>query len=104
MTVQETENIRLKYNRELETFKMTLAEESEKAKRRSALVSRYLFQLQDAVEALWFRLNNLSAQGGRAVMDKTYFEMTTLYALGRVLASERILALEGVYPQLNVNL
>ena len=33
-------------------------------------------------------------------MPNQYFETTTLYALGRVLAIERLLALEGVYPQL----
>ena len=34
-------------------------------------------------------------------MGKTYYETTTLYALGKMLATERILAVEGVYPQLN---
>lgn len=31
----------------------------------------------------------------------SYFDTTTLFAVGRVLASERILALEGVYPQID---
>jgi len=33
-------------------------------------------------------------------MRDEYFETTTLYALGPVLAIERLFALEGVYPQL----
>ena len=33
-------------------------------------------------------------------MPDQYFETTTLYALGRALAVERLFALEGVYPQL----
>ena len=33
-------------------------------------------------------------------MEDQYFETTTLYALGRALAAERLLALDGVYPQL----
>jgi len=78
-----------------------LAERSGKFHRREILVQRYLFQLQDALEMLWFRLNNLSSQGGRSVMSDEYYETTMLYALGRVLAIERIFALEAVYPQLD---
>jgi hypothetical protein len=73
---------------------------AETAERREALVQRYLFQLQDSVESLWYRLDNLARRGGRFVMEDQYFETTTLYALGRVLAIERLLDLEGVYPQL----
>jgi len=74
---------------------------SERLRRRDILVQRYLFQLQDAIEMLWYRLNNLAYQSGRYVMTDDYFETTTLYALGRVLAIERILALEAVFPQLD---
>jgi hypothetical protein len=73
---------------------------AETSERREAVVQRYLFQLQDAAETLWYRLDNVSRSGGRLVMDDAYFETTTLYALGRVLAIERLLALEGAYPQL----
>jgi hypothetical protein len=76
-----------------------LEAKAEESSARANLVQRYLFQLQDSVEALWYRLNNLAFQQGRFVMENEYFEVTTLYALGRVLAMERILALEGVYPQ-----
>ena len=74
---------------------------SERLRRRDILVQRYLFQLQDAIEMLWYRLSNLVYKGGRYVMTDDYFETTTLYALGRVLAIERILALEAVFPQLD---
>src|SRR5262249_36905202 len=57
--------------------------------------------LQDSLESLWFRLDNVARRVGRLVMTDHYFETTTLYALGRVLAIERLLALEGVYPQVD---
>ncbi len=78
-----------------------LAGRSEKFHRREILVQRYLFQLQDALEMLYYRFRNLAFQGGQYVMTDDYFEETTLYALGRVLALERIFALEAVYPQLD---
>jgi hypothetical protein len=76
-------------------------QQAESTERREALVQRYLFQLQDSIESLWYRLENLARRSGRLVMQDQYFETTTLYALGRVLAIERLLALEGVYPQLD---
>ena len=72
----------------------------EKERKRDELVQRYLLQLQDAVEGLWYRIDNLARRGGRKVMEDRYFEISTLYALGRVIAYERILLLDGVYPQL----
>jgi hypothetical protein len=78
-----------------------LAQRSEDARARAMLTQRYLYQIQDSTEALWYRLENLAFQQGRYVMPDQYFETTTLYALGRVLAIERILALEGVYPHLD---
>jgi len=78
-----------------------LTSRSEKLHRREILVQRYLFQLQDALAMLWDRLDNLANRYGRSVMTKEYFEKTTLYVLGRVLAVERIFMLEAVYPQLD---
>lgn len=78
-----------------------LAGRSERFHRREILVQRYLFQLQDALEMLGYRLENLVIRGGQAVMSDDYFKITTLYAFGRVLAIERIFALEAVYPQLD---
>lgn len=72
----------------------------ETRERREAFVRRYLFQLQDAVEALWYRVHNIRYEGGTGAMTPEYQQTTTVYALGRVLAVERVLTLEGVYPQL----
>jgi hypothetical protein len=77
-----------------------LGEHQRREARRRVLVGGYLFQLQDAAESLWRRLDNLKNRGGRAVMSETYFAQTTLYALGRVLAMERIMGLEGIHPEL----
>ena len=74
---------------------------NEKFHKREMLVQRYLFQLQDALETLWYRLRNLVIHDGKYIMAEEYFTITTLYALGRVLALERIFALEAVYPQLD---
>jgi hypothetical protein len=62
-------------------------------------VRQYLFELQDATEALWHRLYNLAYESGRSVMTDDYLEETTVYALGRVLAADRVLTLEGMYPE-----
>jgi len=73
---------------------------AEEEARRRSLVNRHLFQLQEAADTLWHRLANVRHRGGRYVMTDEYFSQSTLYALGRVLAVERILGLEGVYPEL----
>jgi hypothetical protein len=67
---------------------------------RKLIAQKYLFQLQDATESLWYRIDNLVVFHGE-IKDDSYFEFTTLYTLGRVLASERILVFDGVYPLLN---
>ncbi len=69
--------------------------------KREMLIQRYLFQLQDALDTLWYRLHNLAIHDGNYIMSEEYYTITTLYALGRVLAHERIFALEAVYPQLD---
>ena len=74
---------------------------TEKSHRREILVQRYLFQLQDALELLYYRLHNLTFRVGQDAMNDEYFEESTLYAFGRVLAIERIFAFEAVYPQLD---
>jgi hypothetical protein len=70
----------------------------EEREQRKALVRRFLFPLQDAVESLWHRLYNIGYEEGRSVMPDEYFRTTTVYAFGRVLAAERTLGEEGVYP------
>lgn len=71
------------------------------ADRRQALSRRYLFGLQDAAESLRRRLQNWADRDGQRFSeshDPGYWDMTTLYAVARALAAERILALESVYP------
>jgi hypothetical protein len=79
---------------------------SEKRQKQEILTERYLFQLQDALAMLWYRLKNVAFQEGRNYMlqvygSDDYYLSTTLYAIGKVLAIERIFVLEAVYPQLD---
>lgn len=70
---------------------------------RTTLVRKYLFQLQDAVESFDVRLANWADFGGEEHserVDPGYWRISTLYVVARALAAERILVLEGVYPQL----
>jgi hypothetical protein len=76
------------------------------AERRQALTRRYLFGLQDSAESLRRRLENWADQGGQPYADSRdpgYWDITTLYAVARALAAERILALEAVYPILEAD-
>jgi hypothetical protein len=67
------------------------------------IAQRYLFQLADSVDSLRHRVRNWARHGGAAFSesrDPGYWKITTLYAFGRALAAERVLALEGAYVQL----
>src|SRR5215208_123611 len=67
------------------------------------LAQRYLFQLDDAVDSLRYRIRNWAKRSGETFSERRdpgYWRITTLYAFGRALAAERVLALEGVYVQL----
>lgn len=70
--------------------------------RQRVLRDRYLAHLQDALESLWHRLHNLANRGGRGTMSRDYFEYTTLYAIGRALACERVLILDGMRTSLGI--
>lgn len=73
--------------------------------RQRALARRYLFQLDEAVDSLLHRLDNWVRRGGQSyagARDPEYWEATTLYAVARTLGAERILALEGLYLDLDV--
>jgi hypothetical protein len=80
--------------------------EAAAAQVRRTLTRRYLFQLQDSVESLRRRMDNWVNRGGElaAQSDPGYWEVTNLYALGRALAAERILALEGAYADADTKL
>lgn len=64
------------------------------------LINQYLLQLQDSAESLWYRLDNIKNNGGRSIMEDIYFEETTLYSIGCVIACRRIFLLDGVYSQM----
>lgn len=77
-----------------------LSRRGDKQRQYENVVQKYLLQLQDAVDSLWFRLYNLRNMGGRNVMEDSYFEVSTLYSLGKVLAYKYMLVVEGVYYNL----
>jgi hypothetical protein len=68
--------------------------------RREILMKRYLAQLQDASESLWYRLRNLAYERASLVSEPDYLVVTTMYTLGRALGIERMLALEGLYSEI----
>ncbi|HYD54739.1 MAG TPA: hypothetical protein VEA99_19045 [Gemmatimonadaceae bacterium] len=67
---------------------------------RREIVERQLLQLQDAVESLYYRANNLRDWAGKAVMSEVYYRQTSAYAIGRVLAHASLLVSTGVYAKL----
>lgn len=77
-----------------------LARRTDKQKLRRELVDKYLIQLQDSLESLWFRLDNIKNRDGLRKMTDRYYEESTLYILGSVLAHSRILSNEGVYTKI----
>ena len=82
------------------------AEQQEKRRRaesRQLLARRYLYQLGDAVDSLLHRVDNWAHRGGPRYAEGLhpgYWEITSLYVVARALAAERILALQGVYVEL----
>ena len=71
--------------------------------RRLVLVRRYLSELGDAVDSLLHRVENWAHRGGPGFAEALhpgYWERSTLYAVARALGAERILALDGVYVEL----
>lgn len=66
---------------------------------RNEIVHSYIVQLQDAVESLLYRLNNISNLSGRQVMDKEYFLVSTLYALGPLLAVKQSYTMNGIHSK-----
>jgi hypothetical protein len=76
------------------------ARRREKEMLRRELVDKYLIQLQDSLESLWFRLDNIKNRDGLQKMTDLYYEESTLYILGSVLAHNRILSNEGAYTKI----
>ena len=73
---------------------------SETEQVRREIVERHLLQLQNSVESLYYRSNNLREWAGKAVMPDEYFEQSTAYIIARVLAHESLLLSDGVYAKL----
>ena len=78
-------------------LKDRLTETQRVEQERQALIREHLFGLQEGAEQLWYRVYNAKKQRDRPDRQD-YYELTTLYALGRSLASARILAVKGHYP------
>lgn len=78
-------------------------ERRRRAESRQVLARRYLYQLGDAVDSLLHRVDNWAHRGGPRYAEGLhpgYWEVTSLYVVARALAAERILALQGVYVEL----
>jgi hypothetical protein len=71
--------------------------------RQRLLASRYLYQMGDAVDSLLHRVANWAHRGGPRFAESLhpgYWEVTSLYVVAHALRAERVLALEGVYVEL----
>lgn len=71
--------------------------------RRRLVARRYLYQLGDAVDSFLHRVENWAHRGGPCYSEGLhpgYWEITSLYVLARALGAERLMALEGVYIDL----
>jgi hypothetical protein len=77
-----------------------LSRRAEKRRSYENLVQKYLLYLQDSIESLLYRLQNIKQRGGEDAVRSNYYEPTTLYALAKVLALKHILATEGVYSSI----
>jgi hypothetical protein len=71
--------------------------QSEKRRERQEIVAKYLSQLQDAVDTLWSRMEGIRNSPSSYDFEGTYFQDTNVYAMGRVLAIERVIAERGLY-------
>jgi hypothetical protein len=82
-----------------------LKKRAEKDKLRKDLTDKYLIQLQYIIQSFSSRLYNMKNRGGAQYMtyikgNDEYYTVSTLYALGTLLAYHRMLLLEGIYAQI----
>ena len=80
---------------------------SEKELFRRNIIDKYLIQLQYAVQDLLYRLHNIKDKEGSYYMmlitgSEEYYNISTLYVLGAVLAYHRILLFGGIYSQIEI--
>jgi hypothetical protein len=69
--------------------------------KRREIIETCLLQLQNSLESLYYRINNLRDWGGQSLMSDGYYRMTSLFILGRVLAQESLLVSQGIYAKLH---
>lgn len=67
---------------------------------RREIVETRLLQLQNAVESLYYRSNNLLDHDGRGTMSDEYYMQTSAYAFAIVLAQEALLVSTGTYAKI----
>ena len=67
---------------------------------RREIIETRLLQLQNSVESLYYRANNLLDWGGQATMSQDYYEKTSVFVLARVLGHELLFASSGIYAKL----
>jgi hypothetical protein len=73
---------------------------NERRQRRAELAAGPLWQVQDATESLWHRLENLKDRRGFQRMDNDYYFQSTAFLIAQFLASKRLLGKNGIYSQL----
>lgn len=83
-----------------ESKKLHEERKDERQKDLRNLVARYLVIIQDIVESLWHRFNNIKYDQGRGQMGEEYYEATTLFSLARFFAIKQIMLLEGAYSSI----
>jgi hypothetical protein len=68
---------------------------------RKEIVESYLLQLQNSLESLYYRVNNLKDWAGKSIMSDDYYRDSTIYILGRILSHESIFITKGIYAKLS---
>lgn len=76
-----------------------LVRDRQKDAERTELVQGHLTQLQESAEQLWFRIANASEEQAERRGHDNY-TASVLYALGRYIATDRRIALEGMLPEI----
>ncbi|SPJ34961.1 hypothetical protein [Kushneria phyllosphaerae] len=79
-----------------------LQQNAKTKKEKRLILHSKLYPLQDSLESLCYRFDNFANRGGQSVVDNNYFDLTMLYSLGRVLASEQLLTMSDVVPLLDL--
>ncbi|MCK2047136.1 hypothetical protein, partial [Chromohalobacter moromii] len=81
-------------------FEHHLKKKEEEREKRETLIKSHLYQLQEALESMCYRIDNLRNRDGRHVMSENYFVNSGLYTLGSSIAAEHLLTQNGVIPKI----